>query len=99
MVGDGPSGVKPQGPGLPIDDENEEKFSSHGISASRVLQLLEGGRAVVPNRRGRRAMYLFVGRDSGGACIAVPIEPTHETGLWRPITAWPCKQSEERLLE
>jgi hypothetical protein len=40
-----------------------------------------------------------IGHDNGGACIAVPVEPTHDPSVWRPITAWPCKQSERAKLE
>jgi hypothetical protein len=30
--------------------------------------------------------------------VAAPIVETDEPGVWRPISAWPCKPSEERLL-
>jgi len=77
-----------------IDEDNEEKFAAHGISALQVLQILENSHLVVPNRRGRRGIFLVVGRDNSGSCVAVPVEPTHIVNLWRPITAWPCKASE-----
>lgn len=82
-----------------IDDENEEKFALHGLSSRQVLQVLDGPHVVVPNRKRRRARYLLIGRDRGGTCIAVPIEPTHRPALWRPITAWLCKHQERRALE
>ena len=77
-----------------IDEDNEEKFAAHGVSALQVLQILENSHMVVPNRRGRRGLYLVVGRDNGGSCIAVPVERTHVVDFWRPITAWRCKVSE-----
>ena len=77
-----------------IDEDNEEKLVGHGLSVRQVLQILDNEYVLVPNRRERRGLYLVVGRDNGGACIAVPIEPTHIVDLWRPITAWPCKASE-----
>ena len=77
-----------------IDEDNEDEFAEHGVSARRVVQILENWHVVEPNRRNRRGLYLVVGRDNGGICIAVPIEPTHIVDLWRPITAWPCKASE-----
>jgi len=82
-----------------IDDENEEKIASHGLSVRQVLQLLDNGHVVLRNRKRRRGLYLIIGSDSGGACIAVPVEPTHETAVWRPITAWSCKPHERTLLE
>jgi len=82
-----------------IDDENEEKFASHNLSARQVVQVLDNEYLVVRNRRRRRARYLVIGRDNGGACIAVPIEPTHESTVWRPVTAWPCKEVERASLK
>ena len=81
-----------------IDDENELKFASHGLAAAQVDQVLDNPYLVARNRRERRASHLVIGKDHGGQCIAVPIEPTHIIDLWRPITAWPCKASELTLL-
>ena len=82
-----------------FDDDNEEKFAAHGITGEQVAQVLDDEFRVEPNRRGRRAAYLVIGRDWGGACIAVPVEPTYDPFLWRPVTAWPCKASEEARLD
>jgi hypothetical protein len=79
-----------------FDDENEEKMASHGLTPRRVLQVLDSVHIVVPNRRGRRAQFLIVGRDSNGTCISVPIEPTHDRRVWRPVTAWLSKRTERR---
>lgn len=81
-----------------FDAENEEKFSAHGISLYKVYQALQNRYVVVRNRKERRASYLFVGEDDGGMCIAVPIEPFGASGVWRPVTAWPCKGHEKALL-
>ena len=82
-----------------IDEANLEKFHLHSISPDQVWQVLENAFAVVPNRTARRAPLLVLGRDHGGNCIAIPVEPTHEKGLWRPITAWRCKPDERIRLE
>ncbi|MBI4287626.1 MAG: hypothetical protein HY671_04245 [Chloroflexi bacterium] len=84
---------------LLIDEENEEKFAAHGVSARQVTEVLGNVHVVLKNRKQRRGLYLLVGKDKSGRCIAVPVEATHKKTLWRPITAWPCKQSEETLLE
>ena len=81
-----------------IDDDNEEKFASHGLTATRIVQVLDGPMVVVPNRKARRATYLLIGRDHGGGCIAIPIEPTFDPTVWRPVTAWPCKRHEQARL-
>ncbi len=81
-----------------IDDLNETKIFSHGLSVRQIIQVLENEHAIIPNRKRRRGIYLVIGRDNGGSCIAIPIEPTHGSNVWRPITAWPCKPHEQALL-
>lgn len=82
-----------------FDDENEEKIMSHGLSAYRVMEVLDNVHVVLPNRKGRRGVYLIIGRDNGGSCIAIPVERTLDPLLWRPITAWSCKTGEETILK
>jgi hypothetical protein len=82
-----------------FDHENEEEMAVHGLTPRTVIQVLENKHIVVPNRRRRRAQYLIVGRDNGGASITVPIQPTGDPLVWRPVTAWPSKDHERRCLE
>ena len=83
-----------------FDDENVEKIAAHeGLTAARVDQVLDSRYAVTRNRKGRRGLYLLVGRDNGGALISVPIEATHDPYMWRPITAWLSKDSERAMLQ
>jgi hypothetical protein len=82
-----------------FDDENEDEISAHSLSINRVLQLLDNVYVILPNRKLRRGTYLIIGRDNGGTCISVPIEPTNRYGLWRPITAWISKKGEETILK
>lgn len=82
-----------------MDYDNEEKFAAHGVTARQVTEVLENTHVVLRNRKRRRGLYLVVGKDNSGGCIATPVEPTHERTLWRPITAWPCKRQEQTLLE
>ena len=81
-----------------IDDINESKFWSHGLTREAVLQVLGNRRVVTRNRKGRAADYLVIGRDDRGRCIAIPIMPTHDPYGWRPITAWFCKPGEAAKL-
>lgn len=82
-----------------FDHENEEEMAVHGLTPRRVIQVLENKHIVVPNRRRRRARYLIVGRDNGGASITIPIQPTGDPLVWRPVTAWPSKDHERQRLE
>jgi len=81
-----------------FDDVTLEKIAYHHIHQEQLEQVLDDF-VVVSNRRGRRAEYLVIGRDWGGACLAIPVEPTYETDLWRPVTAWYYKGSEGALLD
>ena len=85
--------------GFLIDDENEQKFAAHGVSARQVLQVLGNPHIIARNRRRRKASHMVIGQDDGGRCIAIPVEATPGPGLWRPITAWPCKEIERNALE
>lgn len=77
-----------------FDDENEEEMAAHGISPLHAVEVLDAAYQIKKNRRGRRAPYMLIGRDRQGQCIAIPIEPTSERRLWRPVTAWFCKPHE-----
>ena len=82
-----------------FDDENEEKIASHGLSAYRVIQILDNTHVVLPNKKRRRGLYLIIGRDNGGYYISTPVEPTNMVAVWRPITAWPSKAGEITILK
>lgn len=81
-----------------IDGENTDKAWRHGVRASQLFQVLENRPAVIVNRKDRRGLYKVIGRDNGGACITIPIEPTGDPILWRPITAWYSEKWEEAQL-
>lgn len=81
-----------------FDDENEEKFARHGLDSFQVLQVLSHRFTIAANRKGRRGTFLIIGVDDNGRCIAIPIEQTYERMMWRPITAWYCKTSEQSRL-
>ena len=82
-----------------FDDENQEKFAGHGLTARRVDQILDNPPyVVVRNRKFRRGGYRVIGVDDGDACIVVPIEATKQRGVWRPITAWLCTPQQNELL-
>ena len=82
-----------------FDEENEGKIISHGLSVQQIVQVLDHLKIIVSNRKGRRGLFLLIGRDASGHCISIPIEKTNINGVWRPITAWPCKKGEETTLE
>lgn len=81
-----------------FDEDNEAKFWHHGLTAEQVDQVLDHPHRIKRNRKERRASHLVIGRDRQGRCIAIPIEPTHDPDVWRPVTAWLCKPHEQGWL-
>lgn len=81
-----------------FDDDNIDKLWAHGVRPSDVLDVLESEYVIVPNRRNRQASHLLIGRDRAGRCLAIPIEPTYDDVVWRPVTAWLCKPRERSLM-
>ena len=82
-----------------FDETNEGKFLEHGITAMQVASVLyDFAFRLRRNRRRRRGLYLAIGRDSSGMCLAIPLERTATPDVWRPVTAWLCKKAEEQLL-
>ena len=91
---------EPQFERFVFDDDNEEKFEQHGITARQVAFVVYGFEYQVRrNRNARSGLYLLIGRDSSGTCIAVPVASTDDPLTWRPVTAWYCKPSEAAQLD
>jgi hypothetical protein len=86
--------ARPTVRGFVIDDDNAEKFAYHGVAEFQVAQVLEDEFYIGPNKREHRASHVVVGYDYGGACLTVPIAPTHQPTIWRPVTAWYSTPSE-----
>ena len=76
----------------------EETFWSHGITRRQVEEVLQNRFVVTNNRKDRAAGHLAIDRDNNGRCLTIPIVPTDDPVIWRPITAWPCKPGEAAKL-
>lgn len=75
-----------------------EKFWRHGIRIDQVRAVLEHRWILTHNRAERAAPFVLLGWDHQGRCLAIPIVPTHDPDVWRPVTAWCCKRSEATKL-
>jgi hypothetical protein len=76
----------------------DSKMWEHGIDFDRLPELLDNRYVIVRNRGERVAEFVLIGHDNSGRCIVAPIVPTSDPLVWRPVTAWFCKRSEEALL-
>ncbi len=74
------------------------KMWEHSIDFDQLAEVLEHRYVVIRNRKHRAADALLIGGDNSGRCLVVPILPTDDPYVWRPITAWYCKSSEAAKL-
>lgn len=81
-----------------IGERAAEKFWVHGITRRQVEEMLLNRMVVTLNCKDRAASHLAIGRDNHGRCVTVPIVPTADPSIWRPVTAWPCKPGEAAKL-
>ncbi|MGH2617837.1 MAG: hypothetical protein ACRDJC_21620 [Thermomicrobiales bacterium] len=79
---------------LRITAAADDTFWSHGLTPKQVRSILDRRWVVIRNRPDRAAPYVLIGRDEQGRCLAIPIVPTDDRFVWRPVTAWYCKPSE-----
>ena len=81
-----------------LNHRTEQKIWVQGITRRQIEEILRNRWIVLTNRRNRAADYVVIGRDDNGRCIPVPILPTEDPSIWRPVTAWYCKASEAARL-
>jgi len=75
-----------------------DKIADHGITVDQLYAVLDEFSVVIRNRKHRAASHALLGTDGQGRCLAIPIVPTDDPFVWRPITAWYCKPSEAAIL-
>lgn len=84
--------------GFDFTERAEDKFWEHRIVREQVEAVLDYPWTVLRNRAGRTAPFVLIGRDDQSRCLAIPIVPTDDQLIWRPITAWYCKRGEAAKL-
>jgi uncharacterized DUF497 family protein len=81
-----------------ISERAESKFWQHGITRRQLNELLDNRLVAITNRKRRAARHIVIGRDNNGHRIVVPVMPTENPIIWRPVTAWYCEPSEATKL-
>ena len=71
-----------------LDEGNESELAAHQITALEAWQVLAGEPVWAPNRKGRAANWLAVGRTDGGRRLTLPVVYDSERRRARPITGW-----------
>ena len=60
----------------------------HIVTFTEILEVLDLRPKYFENLPGRRAPVSMVGPTRDGRILCVPIEPTGDMGVWRPVTAY-----------
>lgn len=78
-----------------------ENFEEHQALAGRrvvtreeVLEVWDGRRQLVPNRKSRSGQYLMVGYTNAGRAVTVALFELRPAGTWLAHTAWDTKPSD-----
>lgn len=79
---------------LLFDDRNLAKLGSHGLTLRDALEVLEEDPRLMRGSSPENAPYVLIGPNAVGTVITLPIDPTHEPGVWRPRTGYPSSQAE-----
>jgi hypothetical protein len=78
---------------LEFDDRNRDHMHENGVSMEVAFEVVDGEPRALPNHVEDGAALLLVGPTSIGM-VTLPIDPTHEYGVWRPRTGYPSKSSD-----
>lgn len=81
-----------------LTERTEDKMWVHGVVVDQLYEVIAREYVVVRNRPNHPAPYVLIGRDAQGRCLTIPIAPTDDRYIWRPITAWTCKPREAAKL-
>lgn len=77
-----------------FDEHNESELAAHGISATEAFEVLSNNPTWAPNKKGRAALWIAVGRTDGGRVLTLPVAYDDSRGLLRPITGWDSTRGE-----
>lgn len=79
---------------LEFDEGNEEHATAKGVSVDELQQVFENRPRWLPNKKGRTATYLMVGRTKGGRPIVAAVIYDEIRRTVRPITSRRCEDHE-----
>lgn len=68
-------------------DRAIDKIWRHGIDPKQLFAVLANRYVITRNRPHRAAPYVLLVAAEQGRCLAIPIVPTDDPTVWRPVTA------------
>lgn len=64
------------------------RYGKHTVSEREIREVLGGSPRFFENTGRQRAPLIMLGPTRADRVLAVPLEPTHRWGVWRPVTAF-----------
>jgi hypothetical protein len=74
-------------------DQNVSHLAKHDVAPDDVYAVLRNLPIFFYNSPGRTATHAMVGVDERGRVLQIAILPTHEPGVWKPITGWESRKA------
>jgi len=77
---------------LRMDDELQEHmrkrsfYDKHRVTLTEILEVHDNSPKYFLNNN--RAPAIMIGETDAGRVLVVPVEPTGDYGVWRPVTAF-----------
>jgi uncharacterized DUF497 family protein len=80
------------------DEDNEQHIAGHGITPAEVREMLSNRHLTMSNPHAEGRITL-IGVTNGGRVLSVALDPTHDSGTWRPVTAVIAPAQDRRLFD
>lgn len=80
--------------------EEERQYDKHDVSGEELRQVHTRDPEYFENvGEGHRASIIMVGPTNNDRMLAVPLEPTHDRGVWHPVTAFEANAHHRKSYE
>lgn len=76
------------------DDANREELTAHGVTPAEVEALAAADAWVVDVHPANPEQVRVTGRTPAGRWLTVPLAPTEDAAVWRPVTGWDATPGE-----
>ncbi|MBI2917900.1 MAG: hypothetical protein HYY01_07870 [Chloroflexi bacterium] len=74
-------------------------YRKHVVSVQEIVEAHGGTPRYFLNAGTGRAPVIMVGTARSGRCLVVPMEPTGQVGIWRPVTAFEANRHHRQRYE
>lgn len=76
------------------DDANREELAAHGVAPGEVEALVAADAWAAEAHPAYPEQVRVIGRTPAGRWLTVPVAPTADPAVWRPVTGWDATPAE-----